>query len=171
MFYPKNVYDIPHMRIKGQVCYTNTSSNTAFRGFGASQSMLIAKNWIERIASELQKRPEEIKEINFHIEGYVTHYGQQLQDQPQITQIAASSFNIPLSSVFISDISTDEVPNTTSTAASTSSDMYNAVVLDACEQLKEQMKPTAINRPLFRLILRNMRSMAFAFLYYPFLVI
>ncbi|XP_020244475.1 xanthine dehydrogenase-like isoform X1 [Asparagus officinalis] len=228
MFYPENVYDIPHMRIKGQVCYTNTSSNTAFRGFGAPQSMLIAENWIERMASELQKRPEEIKEINFHTEGYVTHYGQQLQNctldqvwdelkascdfskaldsvnefntknrwrkrgiamipnkfgiaftskflnqagalvqvyldgtvlvthggvemgqglHTKVAQIAASSFNIPLSSVFISDTSTDKVPNTTSTAASASSDMYGAAVLDACEQLKERMKPIAIKNP------------------------
>ena len=61
MFFPENVYDIQHMRITGQVCYTNTSSNTAFRGFGAPQSMLIAENWIERIAMELRRRPEEIQ--------------------------------------------------------------------------------------------------------------
>lgn len=56
-----NVYDIPNVRVRGKVCYTNFPSNTAFRGFGGPQGMLIAENWIQRIAMELNKRPEEIR--------------------------------------------------------------------------------------------------------------
>ncbi|XLR30272.1 hypothetical protein HN51_050143 [Arachis hypogaea] len=61
----------------------------------------------------------------------------------KVAQIAASAFNIPLSSVFISDTSTDKVPNSSPTAASASSDMYGAAVLDACEQIKARMEPVA----------------------------
>ncbi|XLT69295.1 hypothetical protein HN873_025734, partial [Arachis hypogaea] len=48
-----------------------------------------------------------------------------------------------LSSVFISETSTDKVPNSSPTAASASSDMYGAAVLDACEQIKARMEPIA----------------------------
>lgn len=36
-----------------------------------------------------------------------------------------------------------QVPNSSPTAASASSDMYGAAVLDACEQIKARMKPIA----------------------------
>ena len=36
-----------------------------------------------------------------------------------------------------------KVPNASPTAASASSDMYGAAVLDACEQLKARMEPIA----------------------------
>lgn len=61
MFHSDNVYNVPNMRIIGDVCYTNFPSNTAFRGFGGPQGMLIAENWIQRIAMELKKSPEEIR--------------------------------------------------------------------------------------------------------------
>lgn len=63
MFHSDNVYEIPNMRVFGRVCFTNFPSNTAFRGFGGPQGMLIAENWIQRIAAELNKSPEEIRVI------------------------------------------------------------------------------------------------------------
>lgn len=36
-----------------------------------------------------------------------------------------------------------QVPNASPTAASASSDMYGAAVLDACEQIKARMEPVA----------------------------
>uniref|UniRef100_A0A0D9VSA3 FAD-binding PCMH-type domain-containing protein n=1 Tax=Leersia perrieri TaxID=77586 RepID=A0A0D9VSA3_9ORYZ len=80
MFHSDNVYDIPNIRVSGQVCFTNFPSNTAFRGFGGPQAMLIAENWIQHMATELKRSPEEIKELNFQREGYVLHYGQLLQN-------------------------------------------------------------------------------------------
>ncbi|KAG9131528.1 hypothetical protein Leryth_022051 [Lithospermum erythrorhizon] len=222
MFHSDNVYDIPNVRINGKVCFTNFPSNTAFRGFGGPQGMLIAENWIHRIAVELKTSPEEIREINFQGEGSVLHYGQKIEHctlnrlweelkssselkkarkeietfnlhnrykkrgiamvptkfgisfttkfmnqagalvqvytdgtvlvthggvemgqglHTKVAQIAASAFDIPLSSVFISETSTDKVPNSSPTAASASSDMYGAAVLDACEQIKTRMEP------------------------------
>ncbi|KAG2539897.1 hypothetical protein PVAP13_9NG506500 [Panicum virgatum] len=224
MFHAENVYDISNIRVSGQVCFTNFPSNTAFRGFGGPQGMLIAENWIHHIASELQRSPEDIKELNFHNDGTMLHYGQLLQNckirsvwdelkasckfmearkavrsfnsnnrwrkrgiamvptkfgisftakfmnqagalvqvytdgtvlvthggvemgqglHTKVAQVAASSFNIPLSSVFISETSTDKVPNASPTAASASSDLYGAAVLDACQQIKARMEPIA----------------------------
>ncbi|KAG4384759.1 hypothetical protein GLYMA_13G340300v4 [Glycine max] len=224
MFHSDNVYEIPNMRVMGRACFTNFPSHTAFRGFGGPQGLLIAENWIQRIAVELKMSPEKIREINFQGEGSILHYGQivqystlaplwnelklscdfakarkevdefnshnrwrkrgiamipnkfgisfttKLMNQAgalvqvytdgtvlvthggvemgqglhtKVAQIAASAFHIPLSSVFISDTSTDKVPNASPTAASASSDMYGAAVLDACEQIMERMEPIA----------------------------
>ncbi|KAJ0020441.1 hypothetical protein Pint_31100 [Pistacia integerrima] len=75
----------------------------------------------------------------------VTHGGVEMGQglHTKVAQVAASAFNIPLSSVFISETSTDKVPNASPTAASASSDMYGAAVLDACEQIKARMEPIA----------------------------
>ncbi|XP_051208920.1 xanthine dehydrogenase [Lolium perenne] len=224
MFHSENVYDIPNIRVSGKVCFTNFPSNTAFRGFGGPQGMLIAENWIQHMATELKRNPEEIRELNFHSEGTVLYYGQLLQNctlhsvwdelkascnfvearksvevfnnnnrwrkrgiamvptkfgisfttkfmnqagalvqvytdgtvlvthggvemgqglHTKIAQVAASSLDIPLSCVFISETSTDKVPNSSPTAASASSDLYGAAVLDACQQIKARMEPIA----------------------------
>ncbi|KAK7402210.1 hypothetical protein VNO78_14292 [Psophocarpus tetragonolobus] len=78
----------------------------------------------------------------------VTHGGVEMGQglHTKVAQIAASAFNIPLSSVFISDTSTDKVPNASPTAASASSDMYGAAVLDACEQIMARMEPITSKR-------------------------
>lgn len=61
MFHSDNVYEIPNVQVYGKVCFTNFPSNTAFRGFGGPQGMLITENWIGRIALEVKKTPEEIR--------------------------------------------------------------------------------------------------------------
>jgi xanthine dehydrogenase/oxidase len=66
MFHSENVYDIPNIRVSGKVCFTNFPSNTAFRGFGGPQGMLIAENWIQHMATELKRNPEEIR-VSVHI--------------------------------------------------------------------------------------------------------
>ncbi|CAL5423867.1 unnamed protein product [Camellia sinensis] len=63
MFHSDNVYEIPNVKINGRVCFTNFPSNTAFRGFGGPQGMLITENWVQRIALELKKSPEEIRQL------------------------------------------------------------------------------------------------------------
>ncbi|CAA0397804.1 unnamed protein product [Arabidopsis thaliana] len=50
---------------------------------------------------------------------------------------------IPLSSAFLSETSTYKVPNASPTAASTSSDMYDAAVLDVVEQIIAKLEPVA----------------------------
>ena len=46
MFHATNSYKIDGpLRVKGHVCKTNLPSNTAFRGFGGPQGMIMAENW------------------------------------------------------------------------------------------------------------------------------
>ena len=57
------VYKIPNYRAVGRVCRTNLPSNTAFRGFGAPQGMMITEQWMQRV-TEYLKLPSE--QVNMH---------------------------------------------------------------------------------------------------------
>lgn len=50
LFHMDNCYNIPHIRGTGYICKTNLPSNTAFRGFGGPQGMMVAESWISDIA-------------------------------------------------------------------------------------------------------------------------
>lgn len=79
LFHVDNCYKIPNVRAVGRLCKTNIASNTAFRGFGGPQSMMICEAWIDDIAASLGKTPEEIRTTNFYAEGDTTHYLQALE--------------------------------------------------------------------------------------------
>lgn len=66
LFHSDNCYKIPNIRVQGKVCFTNTASNTAFRGFGGPQGMMICEAWIEHLATALKIRPEELRARNLH---------------------------------------------------------------------------------------------------------
>ena len=59
-----NAYNIPNMNLRGRLCKTNTATNTAFRGFGGPQGMMVAEQYITHVASFLGKPVEEIR-VNF----------------------------------------------------------------------------------------------------------
>lgn len=59
----------------------------------------------------------------------------------KICQIVAETLQVPLSSVHISETSTNTVPNTSSTAASASSDLNGYAAYNACAQLNERLQP------------------------------
>ncbi|KAI4163081.1 MAG: hypothetical protein LQ342_003208 [Letrouitia transgressa] len=68
-----------------------------------------------------------------------TEMGQGLHTK--MTMIAAQALGVPLSDVFISETATNTVANTSSTAASASSDLNGYAIYNACEQLNERLKP------------------------------
>lgn len=55
--------------------------------------------------------------------------------------VAAEALGIPASDIYISDTSTATVPNTSSTAASASSDLNGYAIWNACTILKERLAP------------------------------
>ncbi|KAI2882529.1 hypothetical protein CBS76997_8527 [Aspergillus niger] len=59
----------------------------------------------------------------------------------KMTMIAAEALGVPQSNVFISETATNTVANTSSTAASASSDLNGYAIYNACEQLNERLKP------------------------------
>jgi xanthine dehydrogenase large subunit len=70
-----------------------------------------------------------------------TEMGQGLQTK--IRQIAAESLGLPESAIRIMPPRTDKVPNTSASAASASTDLNGAAVVDACTQLKARLAPVA----------------------------
>lgn len=76
LFHVDNCYKIPNVKATGYCCKTNITSNTAFRGFGGPQSMLICETWIERMSIILKKDIHEIRRLNFYKDGDATHYKQ-----------------------------------------------------------------------------------------------
>ncbi|KAL1251495.1 hypothetical protein QQF64_019291 [Cirrhinus molitorella] len=69
-----NAYNIPNLRGRSAACKTNLPSNTAFRGFGVPQSVLVVESMINDVALKLGCLPEEIREINLYKEVSLTHY-------------------------------------------------------------------------------------------------
>lgn len=65
MFHMESCYYIPNVTCYGYVCRTNIMSNTAFRGFGGPQGMLIGESMIRHIANYLNM--DLIKVIKRHI--------------------------------------------------------------------------------------------------------
>ena len=83
LFHLDNAYYIPAVEFRGQVAKTNLSSNTAFRGFGGPQGMLVIEEIMDRIARRLGFSPEVVRERNlYHGKGATntTHYGQEIED-------------------------------------------------------------------------------------------
>lgn len=83
LFHLDNAYYIPNVEFSGRVAKTNLASNTAFRGFGGPQGMLMIEEIIDRIARELGLAPEVVRERNLYRgegETNTTHYGQEIED-------------------------------------------------------------------------------------------
>ncbi|SKB14844.1 Xanthine dehydrogenase, molybdenum binding subunit apoprotein [Planktothrix sp. PCC 11201] len=227
MFHLDNCYYIPNLEIRGQVLKTNKVSNTAFRGFGGPQGMVIIEEIIDRIARKLGLPPEVVRERNFYhgeAETNTTHYGQEIFDnrilrvweevklnsnfaqrkieiaqfnqnnyyqkrglaitpvkfgisftkteynqagaliliyldgsiqlnhggtemgqglQTKMLQVASQALGVNIERFRIMPTSTDKVPNTSATAASSSSDLNGQAIKNACEILKIRLAKVA----------------------------
>ncbi len=226
LFHADNCYYYPNVRLTSQPLKTNTVSNTAFRGFGGPQGMMLAERVIEEIAYKLKKDPLEIRKINFYgIDNRnITPYHQKIKDNiiaklvdeleeaseykarrkriisfnkisktirkgialtpvkfgisftatwynqagalvhiyrdgsilinhggiemgqglyTKVAQIVASEFGVDLSEVKISETTTDKVPNTSATAASSGADLNGMAALDAVNKIKARLSSFA----------------------------
>ena len=221
-----NCYDIPNALFRGYCCKTNTVSNTAFRGFGGPQGMVVIETAIEHIARTLGMDVEAVRRANYYGEAprNVTPYGQVVDDNiieevvdriseeadyearrrevaafneaspvikkgiamvpikfgisfnvkslnqagalvhvytdgsvhlnhggtemgqglyVKIAQVVSEAFQIDLDRIKLSPASTDKVPNTSATAASSGSDLNGMAALDAAMRIKERMTGVA----------------------------
>jgi xanthine dehydrogenase large subunit len=225
LFHCDNAYCLPAAELTGYVCRINKTSQTAFRGFGGPQGMLVIEEILDQAARRLSLRPELVRERNFYREGDTTHYGQTVKDagrietiwrqlkdssgferrlgeierfnsqsihskrglaitpakfgisftatffnqggalvliyrdgtvqvnhggtemgqglHTKIQQIAAESLGLLPEAVRIMPTRTDKIPNTSATAASASTDLNGAAVVDACTQLKQRLAMVA----------------------------
>ncbi|WP_411905820.1 xanthine dehydrogenase molybdopterin binding subunit [Rhizobium mayense] len=86
LFHCDNAYFFPHVHAKSAPLYTNTVSNTAFRGFGGPQGMVGAERVIDEVAFAVGKDPLDIRKLNFYdamgVDGErnLTPYHQKVED-------------------------------------------------------------------------------------------
>ncbi|MBN8226741.1 xanthine dehydrogenase molybdopterin binding subunit [Corallococcus macrosporus] len=83
LFHLDNGYYVPAVRYSGRVAKTHLVSNTAFRGFGGPQGMLVMEDILARIAAALGLAPEAVRQRNLYDgvgDTNTTHYGQELED-------------------------------------------------------------------------------------------
>ena len=75
-----SAYNIPNLRVEGYCCKTNLPSNTAFRGFGGPQGIMIGESVLDDVARHLNVAPDALRENHLYHEGDLTHFGQKLID-------------------------------------------------------------------------------------------
>ena len=83
VFHLDNAYYIPNVAFSGAIAKTNLASNTAFRGFGGPQGMLIIEEILDRVARRTGLAPETVRAKNLYRgrgETNSTHYGQEIED-------------------------------------------------------------------------------------------
>lgn len=83
LFHLDNAYYLPAVDFRGRVCKTHLTSQTAFRGFGGPQGMLVIEEILDRVARATGRDPADVRELNlYHGSGETntTHYGQEIGD-------------------------------------------------------------------------------------------
>jgi xanthine dehydrogenase large subunit len=225
-----NAYWIPHTRFHGRVARTHKTSQTAFRGFGGPQGMLVIEDVLGRCAPLLGIDAADLRRRNFYVEGQATPYGQPVRhpgravaawDQvlaagdvarrreevaahnaahphtkrglaltpvkfgisfnftafnqagalvhvykdgsvlinhggtemgqglhTKMLQVAATSLGVPLERVRLAPTRTDKVPNTSATAASSSTDLNGGAIKHACDQITARLREVDAGRGL-----------------------
>ncbi|WP_290788864.1 xanthine dehydrogenase molybdopterin binding subunit [Halomonas sp.] len=85
MFHSDNAYSLGAARVTGHRARTHTASNTAFRGFGGPQGMMVIEAAMDDIARRIGEDPLTVRKRNLYRKGRdvtprdVTHYGQTVE--------------------------------------------------------------------------------------------
>ncbi|MDX1466834.1 MAG: xanthine dehydrogenase molybdopterin binding subunit, partial [Halomonas sp.] len=96
MFHADNAYSLGAARVTGKRARTHTASNTAFRGFGGPQGMMIIERAMDDIARHLGEDPLTIRKRNLYratdpdgTPRDVTHYGQRVEQLSLLQDIVS----------------------------------------------------------------------------------
>ncbi len=216
LFHADNAYYYPAVELRSHPLKTNTCSNTAFRGFGGPQGVIMAERVVEDIAYALGRDPLEIRKLNLYENGQLTPYHQEVEDQilprifaelevsadyharrqavldwnarggtirkgialtpvkfgisftatwynqagalihiysdgsihlnhggtemgqglnTKVAQVVAEALGVSIDRIRITKTTTEKVPNTSATAASSGTDLNGMAALDACNQI------------------------------------
>ncbi len=87
LFHCDNAYHLPVVEATGYVCRTHKTSQTAFRGFGGPQGMVVIEDVLARGAARLGLPVETVRAINLYRPGQTTHYGQPIDDAERLAAI------------------------------------------------------------------------------------
>ncbi len=88
LFHLDNAYYVPNVDFQNFTCKTNLLSNTAFRGFGGPQGMVVIEDAMQRAAERLGKDPNVFRVASFYGDAprNVTPYGMRV-DQPRAARL------------------------------------------------------------------------------------
>jgi xanthine dehydrogenase large subunit len=224
LFHADNAYYYPNVLLNSHPMKTNTVSNTAFRGFGGPQGVIVAERIMEEIAYHRGRDALDIRKLNFYGDATdgrdVTPYHQTVEDNiaprlvadlearsgyqarrqavldwnakggiirkgialtpvkfgisftatwynqagalvhiyndgsihlnhggtemgqglnTKVAQVVADAFQADFETIKVTATSTEKVPNTSATAASSGTDLNGMAALDACEQIKARL--------------------------------
>lgn len=90
MFHSDNAYSLGAARVTGHRARTHKASNTAFRGFGGPQGMMIIEQAMDDIARRLGEDPLTIRKRNLYRQGRdKTHYGQRVEQLALLSDIVS----------------------------------------------------------------------------------
>jgi xanthine dehydrogenase large subunit len=87
MFHLDNAYKVPAVEVTGRVCRTHKTSQTAFRGFGGPQGMLVIEEVMTQAAQRLNLPADVVRRRNFYKNGDTTHYGARVDDADRLALI------------------------------------------------------------------------------------
>ncbi len=87
LFHCDNAYRLPAIDAEGRVCRTHKTSQTAFRGFGGPQGMVVIEEILAQAAQRLGLSADIVRERNFYRPGDLTHYGQRVTGAERIARI------------------------------------------------------------------------------------
>lgn len=84
LFHTDSACFVPHFRVTGHLWKTNLPSNTAFRGFGGPQGMLVMEHALDQVARFLKMDPIALHMLNYYREAPFnsTPYGQLIEASP-----------------------------------------------------------------------------------------
>ncbi|MEG2578321.1 MAG: molybdopterin cofactor-binding domain-containing protein, partial [Glutamicibacter sp.] len=90
-----NSYWIPNIRVNGRIAKCHKTSQTAFRGFGGPQGMLVMEDILGRVAPQLGLDARELRRRNFYTQGQDTPYYQPVRHPERLeaawTQLLGSA--------------------------------------------------------------------------------
>lgn len=96
-----NCYYLPNASLRGYPCKTNTVSNTAFRGFGGPQGMIVIEAILEHIARELGRSLDDIRAVNY--------YGTDDRNETPYQQVVKDNIIVELTDRLRSEIDYDRM--------------------------------------------------------------
>ncbi|MGS0684990.1 xanthine dehydrogenase molybdopterin binding subunit [Nakamurella sp. GG22] len=82
-----NAYWVPNIVVHGRIARTNKTSQTAFRGFGGPQGMIVMEDILGRCAPLLGIPADELRRRNFYQPGQATPYGQPVRHAERLADI------------------------------------------------------------------------------------
>ena len=82
-----NAYDVAAVEVRGRIARTHKTSQTAFRGFGGPQGMLVVEEVLGRAAQVLGVPAAELRRRNLYRPGGRTPYGQVVRHAERLQDI------------------------------------------------------------------------------------